>query len=295
MGVVASGETASATDITYCALMLNAMLKAWQGQGIHLWTEEEGTLYLVYGQAQYSIPGAHAGDGSGTPVETTISTSGAALSSSVVVVNAVGMTIGDTIGISQDNNVMTWGTISNISGNTVTFSPALTYAASNGNLVATYTTACPRPLSIQDVRLRDNNNFDRPMQIKPRVDYQRIPEKFTIGNPIILFYSPQLTAGVVSVWPTPTTTNQRIKFTYLRSINDLNTGSDLVDFPQEWLETITFNLSVRVAPAYGINLNAGGYTGNPSLVSQAAQYLEELKAWDSEQPYMQFVPNYRYR
>ncbi len=47
IGYLAAGETANANDVTFAAGILNKMVKAWIGQGIHLWTEEEGTIYLV--------------------------------------------------------------------------------------------------------------------------------------------------------------------------------------------------------------------------------------------------------
>jgi len=290
--VVAAGETVQAADLTYCASALNAMVKAWMAQGIHLWTEEEGTIYLVNGQTTYTLPGANGSDGSGTPIETSLSatvTSG----TTIQVTTSTGMAISDNIGIVLDNNTILWTTITNIVSTTITLNTSITSSATSGNLVFTYTTSLSRPLSIQSARLRNANSFDKMMEIKPRFDYMNIPQKNITGSPIILYYTPQLSTGVVYVWPTPQNVSERLKITYLRTLQDFNSGSDNPDLPQEWLEAITYNLAVRVAPAYGFNLSSGGINGNPDILRQAAQYLDDLKAWDSEQPYIQVVPKFR--
>lgn len=303
IGYLAAGETANANDITFCAGMLNKMVKAWMGQGIHLWTEEEGTIYLVNGQAQYSLQvgagGANASDGTGTPVETTLGAVGSG--STITVVSSTGMTAGDVIGVQLDAvgtaaSAIQWTTISSVTNaTTVVLNATLTSSASKGNQVFSYTTQMPRVLSIQAARCRDTGNFDRIMKVLPRQDYEKIPQKALTGQPIILFFSPQLTQDLVYVWPTPSDVGQRLKVTYLREIQDFTSSGDNPDMPQEWLEAITYNLAVRIAPAYGINLSAGGISGNPGLVTQAAEYLEEMKAWDTEQPFVQFVPGWDYK
>jgi hypothetical protein len=298
LGVLAAGETATTADISLCSNYLNKMVKAWMGQGIHLWTEESGTIFLVQNQAQYNIiagaSGANASDGTGTPVETTLSSIANSGSTSITVTTSTGMSNGDVIGIAQSNQVIYWTTIASISGNTVNLVGTTTYSAASGNAVFTYTTQLPRALSIQSARLRNNQGFDKMMEIKPREDYMRIPQKQLSGDPIILYYSPQVTTGQVFVWPVPSDVNKRLEITYLREIQDFDSSSDNADFPQEWLEAITFNLAVRIAPAYGINLSSGGYQGNPDILVQAASYLDAMKAWDSEQPYIQIVPKTQY-
>ncbi len=298
LGYLAAGETANANDITFCASIMNQMMKAWQAQGIHLWTTEEGTLFLVNGQAQYSLTssgGANASDGTGTPVETTTTAAAATGATSIVCTTVTGMTAADNIGVVLDDGTITWTTIVSVTASTKTIvlTAGIASAASSGNNVYTYTTNLGRVLSIQSARCRDVNTFDRTMRIIPRNDYMRIVNKTLTGLPVILMYTPQITNGIVYVWPAPSSGTSRIEFTYLRSIQDFDNSGDNADLPQEWLECIVYNLAVRIAPAYGINLASGGFSGNPGLVTQAAMYLEELKAWDVEQPFVQFVPGYR--
>jgi hypothetical protein len=55
LGVLGSGETPTASDVTFCSNALNRMTKAWQAQGIHLWKETTATITIVADQYQYSV------------------------------------------------------------------------------------------------------------------------------------------------------------------------------------------------------------------------------------------------
>lgn len=295
IGYLAAGETVAANDITFCSNILNKMLKAWEAQGIHLWTVSEGTLFFVQNQGQYILSatnGANASDGTGTPIETTLSSIGSG--TTVNVVSSIGMTVGDNIGVCQDSQIIFWSTIASINNNAVTMNAPLTSSASQGNAVYTYTNNLGKALSIQSARLRNSSGFDRTVKIIPHNDYMMIPQKSSSSSPTVLSYLPQVSSGIVYVWPCPSDVNSRMEITYLRTIIDLVNTTDMPDLPQEWLEAITYNLAVRLASAYGISLSSQGLQGNPSLLTMAAQFLEELKAWDAEQPYVCFVPNYRY-
>lgn len=300
LGVVAANETVQSADLTYCASSLNAMVKSWVSMGIHLWTEEEGTLFFTNGQYQYQLQSGDstkASDGS-NEVQTTLAStvsSGTSITVNTATINGGTITNGDVIGVELNNNTILWTTVNGVpSGNTITLTDSITSIASSGNQVYSYTTQCPRVLSIQSARVRDEGMFDRRIKIIARQDYMLIPQKTLLGTPTVLYYSPQLNEGTVYLWPAPQDVGQRLEFTYLRELNDFVSGSDNPDFPQEWVEPIVYNLAVRVAPAYGINLSSGGIQGNPDILRQAAQYLDDMKAWDAEQPYVSIVPGYRY-
>jgi len=300
LGVLAAGETAQTADINFCSGILNMMVKSWVAQGIHLWTEESGTIFLEQGQPQYNLEsgvnGAKSSDGSNT-VETTLASSvssSATIEVSSTTFNLASMEVGDVIGVAADDETFTWSTIASISGNFVTLNDTISNASASGNSVYSYTTQLPRVLSIQSARYRNPQNFDRVMEVKAREDYMRIPQKDLQGSPIILYYSPQVSNGQVYVWPAPNTINGTIEVTYLRTIQDFDSASDNPDFPQEWIEAIVYNLAVRLAPAYGINLNSGGVGGNSELRMMANEFLNEMRAWDSEQPFVQIVPKNQY-
>lgn len=55
LGVLGEDDVLSDGQKTKGALALNRMVKAWEGQGIHLWTQTEMTVVLVASQATYTL------------------------------------------------------------------------------------------------------------------------------------------------------------------------------------------------------------------------------------------------
>lgn len=209
LGVLGAGETASSNDLTFCASILNKMIKAWQAQGIHLWKETTATVTLVAATNSYTIS--------------------------------------------------------------------------------------PRPLNITSCRYRYGSGLDRKMRKLGRSEYDLIPTKTTSTGPCTAFYyTPQLSTGVMYVWPVPTSTevtnSDSLIITYMQSIEDMDSASDDFDFPVEWLEALTYNLAVRIAPAYGKVLSRTA----PEILMIAQSSLQDMQAWDSEEGSVRITPNNRF-
>jgi hypothetical protein len=274
IGRLGEGESANTNDLSTCSSFLNKLVKHWE-TNLHLWLTSEATIFLREGVNKYTLSssGDKATDDA-TLVETTL-VSGS--STAITVDDSTGMTVGDNIGIELDDGTRQWTTISAIVGNDLTLNAALTSAASEGNTVFSYTTILGRPLAILDARVR-TDDMDNGMTIYTRKEYMDIVNKSNSGRPIVLYYTPQINAGILYVWPTPDAVATRLKVSYMRSIQDFVVGTDNADLPQEWLLAITYNLAVLVAPEYGVDL-----TKTCRLVpTMAARYLEDLDSWDSE-------------
>ena len=205
LGAISFGETPSANEITSCARTLNLMIKAWNGQGIHLWTETEMEQALVVDTNSYTLS--------------------------------------------------------------------------------------PRPLHIKQVRFRNSDNIDWPIRIDGRSDFMQITNKTTPGKISRVYYDPQLgTNNKLYVWPTPDDATDTLQITYIRSLEDFDASSDDADFPSEWLEAISTNLAIRIAPKYGKVLSKV----NPDLISLAQQSLIEMQLWDTESAKIRIVPETNY-
>lgn len=94
---------------------LNLMMKSWQAQGLHLWSMEEGVLFLDVGVSEYSLgeSGSHAcrlSDFIGTDTTTDL----VATDTVIPVEDTTGMLSGDTIGIELDNGTRQWKTIATV-------------------------------------------------------------------------------------------------------------------------------------------------------------------------------------
>lgn len=136
-----------------------------------------------------------------------------------------------------------------------------------------------RPLRILSMRFRDSNSRDVPMLRLAREEYFDLPLKSATGIPTQFYYDPGRASGTLYVWPVLATgSTGSVRFTYERTIEDVDDGTDDFDLPQEWLETLAYNLAVRIAPKYG---SAGG--PNFAEIKEAAGALKaRLDSWDDE-------------
>ncbi len=289
LGVLGSGQTANANDITFCAKMLNKMIKAWESQGVHLWTETEAIIALRDGVNTYTLVNAAAGDRAGTNVvETTLSAAEASGQTILSLTDTTGMTASDVIGIELDDDTRQWQTISSVDSTTqVTINSALTGAAASGNTVITYTTKLDKPVNIIDIRYKYSDGIERQMIKMGHVEYMSLANKTAEGPCTSYNYSPQLTQGKLYVYPTPDNCGDRLKATVIRLIEDYDASTDNSDLPVAWLECLTLNLVLRVAPAFGISLSKT----NPDLIQLANTSLAEMKSWDSEEGSLWIVPD----
>lgn len=290
IGALGLGETVSTNDLNFCSNMLNKLIKAWEGQGINLWTEVESTLFLTPSQNEYVITttGDRAGDNT---KNTTLSISAASSATSLTLGSTSGMTAADVIGIVLDSGSIHFTTIVSVDSSTaVTIASGLASAAASGNNVFTYTTRTDRPLHITSARFRDASFTDRPIRMVGRTEFMQIATKSSTGKANIAYYSPGVSTAKLYVWPTPDSSSDTIKLSYIRRIQDFDAGTDTPDLPQEWLLTLTLNLAVIIAPAYGKSLSKT----NPDLLMLAQTSLLEMQLWDAEEASIRVVPNYRW-
>jgi hypothetical protein len=219
LGVVGGGTTTSSNDETFCLNILNKMIKAWQAQGIHLFTESEVTIPLTTG---------------------------------------VGIMAFSSTGIEQS-----------------------TYPESivMGN-----------PLDIQSLRYFTYQGAEVRMRKFGRAQFMEIPNKLDQANSTCFYFSPQDTYALLYIWPIPNNSVDTLTASYTRIINDFTTDTNTPDFPVAWLDALTYNLAVKVAPAFGIALSKV----NPDLTQMAQSSLAEMRTWDSENGSIFIVPDYRW-
>jgi hypothetical protein len=292
VGAFASGETPDAQSVTDASDAMNAMIKAWNGSGLHIWTEEEAILFLQVGQPTYIIGGTttdHCAYGTSYNVPTagqgynnTTLLSNAGLSTTISVVSATNITNGDKIGVTMDNGVVFWTTVNGApSGTTVTLASALTDTAAAGMNVFNYTTDIIRPLRVvSGRRFTFVNSLDTPMIPLSRIDYRNMPNKLSTGTITQFFYDPRggaNTQGVINVWPTPSDALSAFKFTWYRPLQDITTQSQIPDLPTEWLNAIIWNLAAEISLEYDTPPQ------RMQMIDQrAGRYLDLAAGWDRE-------------
>lgn len=269
LGIVGAAENVSNEDNDLAADFLNMMIKEWSIMGLNTWTSTEATLYLRDGVEKYTLNSA-AGDAewSKTTVETTLSADEALGQTVLSVTSSTGMTAGDVCLVVLDDKTYEDTTIVSVdSGAQITVTDALTSAATSGNYVYTFTTRATQPLEVQQIRRRDRSDNDMLMREMSRSEYFALATKDTNGSPNSWYLDRQRDDAFLYVWPTPDFLTERLKITYTRKLEDLDSGTDDIDFPPEWTMGMVYNLAAMLAPIFGrdAKLQSLGPLANRSL------------------------------
>lgn len=284
IGVYGVGRTISSEDQTFAENMLNKMVKAWSAQGIHLFAKQEGVLFLADETGDYNLSNASTSaraTKASDAVITELNGAAAASATSLTVDSTTDMTAADIIGIVLDDDVVHWTTIVSVdTSTTLTITSGLASAAADNSNVYTFTTRINRPLRISSMRRAEgvgSNLTEIPMIQLSHQEYFDLPLKVSNGSPTHYYYDPQLETGVVHLWQRPSDPETYIKFTYERILEDFDTSTDNPDFPQEWLEVLTYQLAVRLAPAFGKDQKLIA-----TIAPLASTLLENILNWDTE-------------
>lgn len=148
-----------------------------------------------------------------------------------------------------------------------------------------YTLTTPLPLRIESVRRRHTSGStvtDTPMRELSRQEYFDLPNKTSsAGTPVAWFFDPQRAAGVLYVWPAPSSTvaaDNILALSYLRRIEDMDATGDDLDMPQEWLDAIIWMLADDLETEYPVN----DARIAKKIENKAALAKADLDWWDTE-------------
>lgn len=297
IGVYGVGRTVSSEDMNFCNNMLNKMIKAWQAQGMHLWAEEQGVLFIAANTAEYTLSAdstsARAALWSDTVI-TQLNGAHAASATTLTVDDTTGMATSDIIGIVNDDDAITWTTISTIPTSTsLTIAAGLDGACADNSYVYTFTNRINKPLRIKSMRRvtgidsgATTTKSEIPMTKLSQEDYYNLPNKTTNGIPSHFYFKPDLTTGLLYLWPRPNNPDYYFRFTYERFLEDMDADGDNFDFPVEWLECLTYQLAVRIAPAFGRDQKL-----LTVIAPLASNLLENMMDWDHEVVDVQVTPD----
>jgi len=290
IGVKVAEQSLQASEIQDGLDELNVMLKAWQGQGLHLWSKREGVIFLDKGKTDYLL-GATGDEATDLDDFVGTTTDAATIATDVLipVTSTTGMATSDTVGVELDDGTRHWSTISSIDpGVSVTIASGLASAAASGNSVFTFTSLIKRPLRVIGAR-RKTFAEDSEIEVTQfsRFDYFNQPNKESQGSVVKYYYSPQLDNGRFYVWQTASSINDFVRITYERPIEDIDDKTDNLDMPVEWLQAIIYNLAARLADDYDAPVSKV-----QSVTVKAAVFLDEIKGWDEEPSSINFQPDF---
>lgn len=288
VNIIQVSDTVSSEDMAYAVVLLNAMIKDWEADGINLWKRRQGVLFTAKSTNSYQI-GSSGSNATTSFVNTTISANEALGQTTLSITSSTGMTINDYIGIKLDDGTRQWTTISSIPNSTsVIVTDALTSAAASGNTVVSYTTKINRPLRILRGTVFDLvSSNESQLSMNSYDEYFDIPFKTTAGSPNNFYYDKLLDNGVLYLFPTPNEVDKIIKFTYHDALMDMDNINDDFDFPSEWYMTLLYNLAVELCYAYQKLQELPVYENKANLLKLKA------KSWDGDEESLQISINRR--
>lgn len=262
----------TATQITIGAEALNLMVKSWATHGQHLWERKYGVIFPQPGQAAFVLGGPGPGGdhacttnplGTGF-VATTLSASASSGATSITVtdvstdatagVSATSITDTYNVGIELDSGAVQWTTVSGAPVNSVvTLAVALTGDAASGNNVFCYQTKLYRPLRVMDGFIRDIvGGTDTPIRTISKDDYNRYGFKSATSTTVQMHYDRRVNVGHLYLYPTLANADKLLYIEFESHIEDFSASGNDYDLPQEWGETLKFNLALRLAPEYEV-------------------------------------------
>jgi hypothetical protein len=269
---------------------LNLMIKSWGAQGLHLWSKDEAIVFLDVGKSDYLLSSSGDKACQFDDFAGTNTTSAHVLNDDVIpVTSTVGMAAGDNAGIQMNDKTRFWTTIRSVDSTTqISLDTVLPSAATLGNSVFTFTTLAERPNRILSYRRKtfgDDNEI--PVISWSRNQYFNQINKTSQGSVINCYYSPQLTSGRLYVWQTASSVNDFVRYTYERPLKTITSGTETLDFPEEWQEAIIYNLAARLTDEYDtppIKMQ--------SINGKAIQFLDDLLGWDEEMESLTLQPDF---
>lgn len=151
----------------------------------------------------------------------------------------------------------------------------------------------PRALRVTDCRYRNNTSLiDVPMAEMSRQEYFDQPTKTTSPSlPVNFYFDPKVADGTLYLWPCPsaaTAAAYTIRYTYVRFLQIQTASNDTLDFPQQWIEAVTWNLARKLITQYPVN--------DPNLMQivmgTAKETMDQLRSWDNEPASLYMQPSY---
>lgn len=276
------GQTLTSNQYTRYTRGLNNLISAWQADGLQIWERKIGAIFLQKGQATYLL-GPSGDESSLIPLITTL-TSGSG--TGIVVGDTTGMTLGDNIGIEQSAGTMYWTTIASVDSSTgITLAVGGTDYLVNGQVWA-YTTKLARPLRAKDGYVRQSSGGnDTPVKILTEEEYMRFGMKTTTGLTTQVWYQPLLTNGKVYCYPVPQTSNTILFLELHYPIQDFTSSTDNPDFPNEWINALTYGLAVDIAWKTGMDEK------RLNLLESKAKFFHEYALGTSQEESVYMQPN----
>ena len=141
---------------------------------------------------------------------------------------------------------------------------------------------------------------DTPILLITRHEYNMLGMKYTEGSPSQIWYNPpgEIAAtenvGQIKLYVTPDSnyaSNSLVYFTGVRPLQDFDSSTDVMDFPQYWANAVCWGLADQLSYEYGIGLSERG------MISKKAEtHKENALSYGTEEGHLliQPMPKWQY-
>ena len=150
-----------------------------------------------------------------------------------------------------------------------------------------------RPLRILNALIRTIANQDTDLTIISRQEYENQGAKFGNSIPNSLYYQSlggAIPNGLLTVYP-PSSDSTRVIHLFAQvPINDVNVGTDILDFPSECYQALKWNLAAEIAGPYVSSLQK-----IQRIEQKASLFKDEMENWSVEDCSMYFTVSKRER
>ena len=140
---------------------------------------------------------------------------------------------------------------------------------------------------------RRTASIDTPVRIISVDEYNQMSSKtLAPAPPVSISYQPDITTGVISVYPLPdaySISNTTLYIRYHRPFQDFNATADTPDFPSHWDLPLVFHLALALSPDYGVPMQ-----DKKDLKGLADMYTEMAQAQDYENAPFNIYPDTSY-
>ena len=151
-----------------------------------------------------------------------------------------------------------------------------------------------KPLKVIQGWLRNTSvspMIDIPIQMLSQQEYNILGSKFSTGISNSMYYNVRKNSGNMYVYLTPdanTSQDYELHFMAQQPMDDINTGSQIPDFPNEWMNTLVWGLADQLAIEYGVIDSR-----RQEIAARAGAYRDRLNDWDVEVTSSFFQPDLR--
>lgn len=152
-----------------------------------------------------------------------------------------------------------------------------------------------KPLKLIQAWLRNTTvtpQIDTPMQILSKQEYNILGSKASTGTANSVFLDPRVTTSILYAYLTPeafTATTYQMHLVVQRVMSDLLLGTDVPDFPTEWMQALVWGLADQLAIENSVPANH-----RSEIAARALAYKEQMSSFDVEYASTFFTPDMRF-